>query len=192
MEADSTMIPEWVRWLEALAVPGLAALALVWEVWRGRLRREGFDARISAHAYALRRQLREWVKEPWPESPRARIGKAKELTQKDPLDRAEERTLKIVEAASRASSNIATPARRQYVLFYRATLLLNRASTAVPDTSEQEYDTETGTASGTKWPIVLTDGMDHARDHIEECISVLTEAIDEDLQEIDQGIPRPR
>lgn len=142
-------------------------------------RRRAHDTRVSAHAYALRRQLREWVRNPLPEEPHLLRGRAQSFTAKERLNPAEERTLEIVKAASGASPGRAEAARRQYVLFYRATLILNRASVADPDRSDVsniEHDTP-------EWPAIVIEGVPKARELLEECIEALTEAIDEELLE---------
>lgn len=176
----------YATFLAVLVSLGLGVASIRREESRAHERREqrrrAYDAKVSAHAYALRRQLREWVRDPLPEEPRLLRGRAHNLTSEESLDPAEERALEIVTAAAEASPGTAEAARRQYVLFYRAALILNRASAAGPDLSDVEYDPASGREEGEpEWPAIVTEGVPQARELLQECIEALTEAIDEEL-----------
>lgn len=183
-----TALGAYATFLVVLVSLGLGVLSIRREEERAekerRARWRAHDTEVSAHAYALRRQLREWLREPWPEDPASRITKAEDLTWEKGLDPAEERSRKIVTASSGASPEMAEAARRQYVLFYRATLLLNRASVARAVGEDRKYDPISGTYDESlEWPPILTEGMDRARTLLEECVETLTEALDEDIRE---------
>jgi len=156
--------------VEAIAVvvaTGLAAYS-IWkqrrddeqrravEQQRAQEHRAAVDARISALAYALRRQLRSWVDEA-PDEVIAIVAivdawtaAAKALGSDEPgevpgvthgmleiawtwasdrsrhFNTAEARELELMGAAPEASRMVAAAIRRAYVLFYRATGRLNR------------------------------------------------------------------
>lgn len=141
------------------------------------------DAEVSAHAYALRRQLWEWTAQSWPQDAEGRAKKARELTQAESLDRAEKRSLRIVTAAPQASAEISEPARRQYVLFYRATLILNRAGESPYGKGFVRSPVNPNSPYEQGWGGILGSGMARARELVEECVEVLTQAIDEELLE---------
>lgn len=151
--------------------------------------RRGHDATISAHAYALRRQLREWLSVPFTDDIDERARRARALAAEKSSDPAEERSLRIVTAAPHASPEIGEPARRQYVLFYRATLLLNRAASSPWGRGYAHFDPSDWEAPhGRSWAVILRPDLDRARDLIEECVDVLTEAIDEELLEVEMHL----
>jgi hypothetical protein len=128
--------------LEAAAtvvVAVFAAIQLVKEWRRDRGVRRGADAKISAIAYPLRRQLRQWLGsgsaedglETWLRAAQNAHSLAPEL------DAAEARITEIVRLAAEASRSVANSVRKAYVRFYLATAALNEyASTPRPDGNE--------------------------------------------------------
>lgn len=135
-----------------------------------RILREG---QIGPDAYALRRQIDQWVKD-WPlglNEP----GEAQEWARSITVgfDSAEERVTRIVAAAADISSDRAEAARRAYYLFYEATSLLNAAAAGEPRVVVE---------GNTAWArIGAPESVDEGMEALRLCRAQLTLAIDPQL-----------
>ncbi len=126
--------PRTVRRFAAAATVAVAVFALV-ELWNGRQARHArsktANVRISAIAYALRRQLWSWLQ--------IAKGKGNEhhrLTQvQGQFDPAEDRITDLLALAAEAPPNIQVYLREAYVWFYRATQTINEQLFQITQTS---------------------------------------------------------
>src|SRR5712692_1351237 len=117
------LTPEWAQGVAGIGEAFAAIIALVLQGLDKRSRRRAIDARISAEAYALRRQLRSWIVGPPLTALVGAIGWATR-TQAH-FDRAEARFAELVRNIPEASADVAEAVRRAYVLFYTATQRVN-------------------------------------------------------------------
>ncbi len=201
--------PAMVEALAVVAATGLAYVSLheqgkdeatrrAADRQRADERRVAVDARISALAYALRRQLRSWVEEAPDEIPAqvsivdAWSSAVQDLGGDDPgevpgippqlraaagawalrasghFDHAEEQMLELMAAAPDASPDVAVALRRAYPLFYRATGRLNRQAALRQEPLE---------------PSDVAKEITAAYHELQECIEALTPAIDVELRD---------
>lgn len=122
---STTNTPSWLDYVNALSTFAVALFAIVQVVKSfvdDRTRRRANDAKLSAGAYALRRQLEEWT-EPLPTDEDSWADRA-DLIQPN-VRRAEKRAAKLVAIAAGCSPAPADAAREAYVLFYRAMSEIN-------------------------------------------------------------------
>src|SRR5438552_12336606 len=155
--------------LVATIVMAAATAALAWfgsvQISEGRRqqteRRAAVDARISAQAYALRRQLRSWYQEHHPHEKQSFLGWAATIQRH--FDRAEDRLQELVAQIPEASPSVSRAVRQAYVEFYDATEIINR-EVAVGGTEGAALQLST------------------AFDGIRKCAHTISDAIDGDLR----------
>lgn len=161
---------EYVNAFSTFAVAFLAIVAIIIQKTKAAAHRRAVDARISAQAFALRRTLASWVDRDWGMGMNL-LATAQYLS--GHFDATEKRVEDMVSSAPDASEDLRRTVRRVYVLFYSATQFLNEGALHASDST---------LAANT--PYEVWDGLDKAKELLEECVGVLGAAVDKDLRKV--------
>lgn len=180
-------------WTEVIIAAATAAVAwtaiqsLRRERKRDRERRQAADARVSAIAYALRRQLQSWWPEgtwPSPDTDQKVMRKAESLVPH--FDVAEERIEDLLALAPNASPEVSKSIREAAVRFYRGTRFINEAADAEGQKIEKD---EEGYPTNVKFPREVTERFSRSFPLLLETVEYLEEVIDEELLEAAEELP---
>lgn len=122
--------PEFVNAISTTVVAAFAVIQVCKLFLDDRAHRSRADAKLSAQAYALRRQMRGWLADGLTLDAdmiiRAlRVTQIPDRVTTSEVRRAEDRILEMVATAPEASSVVASAIRTAYVLFYKATTRIN-------------------------------------------------------------------